>query len=124
MTPHIHKMILRGSYQKYCTKYLIPSTKSYLSFDDEGVCSDCNAYDSRSDVDCDSGKKELQELVQKYKNNDELSQDCIIPVSGGKDSTNQVISSKVFTDSDLDSTKTKEYDLSENTWVDILLKKT
>jgi SAM-dependent methyltransferase len=36
----------------------------------------------------------------------------------------QVISSKIFTDSDLDLTMTKEYDLSENTWVDILLKKT
>jgi N-acetyl sugar amidotransferase len=76
---------------KYCLKCVMPNTKPDLSFDESGVCSACNSYDNRSIVDWDVRKKELQELVKQYKNKDGLSWDCIIPVSGGKDSTYQVI---------------------------------
>jgi len=76
---------------KYCLKCVMPSTKPDLSFDDDGICSACKAYDDRSTVDWDLRKKELQDLVGQYKNKDGLSWDCIIPVSGGKDSTYQVV---------------------------------
>ena len=76
---------------KYCVKCVMPNTKPDLSFDDSGVCSACNSYNDRSDIDWDLRKKELKDLLEQYKNKDGNSWDCIVPVSGGKDSTYQVI---------------------------------
>ena len=36
-------------------------------------------------------KKQLQSILKNYKNKSENNWDCIIPVSGGKDSTYQVV---------------------------------
>jgi N-acetyl sugar amidotransferase len=73
---------------KYCRKCLLPDTKPDLTFDDTGLCSACSAYDARPTIDWDSRKKELITILDKYKGN---HYDCIVPVSGGKDSTYQVI---------------------------------
>jgi N-acetyl sugar amidotransferase len=54
---------------------------------DEGVCSACRAYDAREEVDWDARKEEFRDLVQSGPG----PYDCIVPVSGGKDSHAQVI---------------------------------
>jgi N-acetyl sugar amidotransferase len=69
----------------------MPNTKPDLSFDDDGVCSACNSFHNRKHVDWDDRKKELQAILDKYKSEDNQNWDCVIPVSGGKDSTYQVI---------------------------------
>lgn len=76
---------------KYCTKCVMPDTKPDLNFDEHGVCSACNSYKQREDIDWDKKKSELLELLDKYRSKDSSKWDCIIPVSGGKDSTYQVI---------------------------------
>lgn len=68
----------------------MPSTKPDLKFDDEGVCSACRAYEDRKQVDWDKRKKELETTLDRYRRNGS-HWDCIVPVSGGKDSTYQVI---------------------------------
>jgi len=80
-----------GNLMTYCTECLLPSTKPDLSFDSSGVCSACNAYKSRKEVDWDSRKHEFHGLMEKYSSNGASNWDCIIPVSGGKDSTAQVL---------------------------------
>lgn len=79
------------SLMKYCTECLLPSTKPDLSFDNLGVCSACTAYKSRKEVDWENRKNEFHELVKKYSSKGNSNWDCIIPVSGGKDSTAQVL---------------------------------
>ncbi len=76
---------------KYCTRCLYPDTKPDLLFDDEGVCSACKNYDNRKSVAWESREKEFKDLVWQNKSKD---YDCIVPVSGGKDSTYQVIKLK------------------------------
>lgn len=76
---------------KYCTKCLYPDTKPDLWFDDKGVCSACLAYENRSDIDWDQRSQEFAKLVEEYRDSDSSNYDCIVPVSGGKDSTCQVI---------------------------------
>jgi N-acetyl sugar amidotransferase len=76
---------------KYCTKCLLPETKPDLSFNDAGVCSACTAFAKRTEIDWDQRKTEFLELVNKYKKKNPNSWDCIVPVSGGKDSTAQVL---------------------------------
>ena len=76
---------------RYCTRCLYPETKPDLSFDDSGVCSACLSYEKRVEVDWDSRKREFLEIVERYRSKDGSNYDCIVPVSGGKDSTYQVI---------------------------------
>ena len=68
----------------------MPSTKPDLKFDSDGVCSACRAYENRKHVDWDKRKKELENTLDRYRRNGS-HWDCIVPVSGGKDSTYQVI---------------------------------
>ena len=75
---------------KYCKKCVMPHTKPDLHIDDEGICNACRSYEKRKDVDWDKRRKELLVLLDKYRRNGS-NWDCIVPVSGGKDSTYQVI---------------------------------
>lgn len=76
---------------KYCKKCLLPDTKPHLTLDEEGICNACRNYDTRKVIDWEQRKKELQDILNNYKSKDGSNWDCIIPVSGGKDSTYQVI---------------------------------
>jgi len=72
----------------YCSECLYPSTKPDLIFKD-GVCNACINFKKRNITDWKKRKEEFIELFEKYKSNDN-NWDCIIPISGGKDSTYQV----------------------------------
>jgi N-acetyl sugar amidotransferase len=76
---------------KYCTLCLLPETKPDLSFDDEGVCSACNSYKNRATIDWEQREREFVNTLNRYKDDGRNSWDCIVPVSGGKDSTVQVM---------------------------------
>ena len=76
---------------RYCSRCLFPETKPDLSFDDRGVCSACIAADEKhKGIDWEQRKREFLEIVDFYKKpKDAIGWDCIVPVSGGKDSTYQ-----------------------------------
>jgi N-acetyl sugar amidotransferase len=76
---------------RYCKKCLFPETKPDLSFNDEGICSACQAADQKNKgIDWEQRKKEFFEIIDYYKKpKDQIGYDCLIPVSGGKDSTYQ-----------------------------------
>ena len=69
----------------------MPDSKPDLSFDKDGVCNACRNYENRSKVNWEERKVELNQLLEKYRSKDNSSWNCIVPVSGGKDSTYQVI---------------------------------
>ena len=75
---------------RYCVRCVMPDTKPDLQFDDEGVCSACRAYADREAIDWDERRRELEQVLTRYRT-DGSNWDCIVPVSGGKDSTYQVI---------------------------------
>ena len=76
---------------KYCSRCVMPDTKPDLILDEEGVCNACRSYERRKEVDWDAREKELVEVVARYRNRAGGNWDCIVPVSGGKDSTYQVV---------------------------------
>ena len=76
---------------KYCTQCLMPHTKPDLRLDADGVCNACRSYESRATVDWVTREEELREIIARYQSRDGSKWDCIVPVSGGKDSTYQVI---------------------------------
>jgi N-acetyl sugar amidotransferase len=76
---------------KYCKKCVMPDTKPDLFIDALGICNACRSYKNRDTVNWDLRFEELQKLLDRYRNTQGSNWDCIVPVSGGKDSTYQVI---------------------------------
>lgn len=70
---------------------MLPDTKPGLTLDGEGICNACRNYEIREAIDWEKRKKELELILEKYRSKDGSNWDCIVPVSGGKDSTYQVI---------------------------------
>lgn len=70
---------------RYCTRCLMPDTRPGSIFDDRGVCQACINYEKRKTINWEERRKQLKKLCDKYKREDGYY-DCVIPVSGGKDS--------------------------------------
>ena len=70
---------------KYCKKCLFPDTKPELEFDEKGVCSACKNAELKDRINWKSRRIELKQIFEKYRSKNN-GYDCIIPVSGGKDS--------------------------------------
>ena len=74
---------------KFCKMCLYPDTKPELEFNEQGICSACTNYEWKQTVNWNEKKSELKQILEKYRSKDGKNYDCIIPVSGGKDSTYQ-----------------------------------
>jgi len=71
---------------KYCKKCIIPDTRPHIIFNDDGVCQACINNEKQKTVNWDARYEELRAICNKYRR-DDCYYDCIIAVSGGKDST-------------------------------------
>jgi len=78
---------------KYCKHCLQPDTRPNSKFTNLGICSACDYFFKLKEVDWQDRFSILEELLCKYKNerNNKSYFDCIIGVSGGKDSTRQAL---------------------------------
>lgn len=74
---------------RFCSYCVMPETKPDLTFDDQGVCSACAAYLERPKIDWGEREEELKNILANFKSAG--SWDCLVPVSGGKDGTFQVL---------------------------------
>jgi N-acetyl sugar amidotransferase len=71
---------------KTCNKCGLPETYETLEFDEQGICNICHQHEYKNEkIDWTKRFKALENLVQKHRGKG--SYDCIIPFSGGKDST-------------------------------------
>lgn len=82
---------------KYCKKCLFPETKPDLYFNEEGVCSACIAAESKDNgINWEQREKDFHSIIDKFRlGKEEVGYDCLIPVSGGKDSTYQAYFMKI-----------------------------
>ena len=71
---------------KYCNKCLYPDTKPLLRFNEEGICDACTGAIEKEKIDWDARRKDLETILSEYRSKDDAKYDCIIPISGGKDS--------------------------------------
>lgn len=76
---------------KYCKLCLQPDTRPNTRFSPDGVCPACAYQSTLEDVDWDSRRQEIDAIVQFGRSNSAGGYDCIIGVSGGKDSTRQAL---------------------------------
>lgn len=71
----------------YCKKCLMPNSRPRIVFDGEGVCNACrNAEEKQKNIDWDVRKKEFLDVIGPFRSRDG-SWDCVVPWSGGKDSS-------------------------------------
>ena len=75
----------------YCTICFLPSTKPDLYFDKNGACAACITYMGRKEIDWKIREIEFKQIITRIRSTSNSAWDCIVPVSGGKDSTAQVL---------------------------------
>jgi len=79
---------------RYCARCLYPeNSKPTIIFDEQGICSGCRHHESRHRIDWTDREKKLGKLLTEYRDKQRAAgavYDCIVPVSGGKDSHFQV----------------------------------
>lgn len=68
---------------KRCSKCLLPETFPFIDYDNNGICNYCNNYKPKNKI---RPLDELKELVAPYRRQNGQP-DCIVPFSGGRDST-------------------------------------
>jgi imidazoleglycerol phosphate synthase cyclase subunit len=75
---------------RWCTRCVYPSISAApMEFDDEGVCMGCRMAEVKEHIsksEWERRKGLLWDILEKYRCKDGSRYDCIIPVSGGKDS--------------------------------------
>lgn len=71
-----------------CTRCVMLNTRPGIVFNEEGVCSACLNHEHKQSVNWEERGQELKALLDEHR--DLKPYNCIIPVSGGKDSHVQV----------------------------------
>ena len=79
---------------KICKKCIQPDTRPGILFNNESICGACLWEEERKLIDWDKRRDELRKIAQNAKNKSNGPYDCVIGVSGGKDSTKQAITAR------------------------------
>ena len=80
----------------YCKLCIIPSTRPDQYLDNDGICNACLSYQKQANVNWSVRRNELNQIIEENKQKNEYGWNCVIPGSGGKDSTYQIIRAKEF----------------------------
>lgn len=75
---------------KYCKLCVLPDTRPNLYIRSDGICSACYLHKNKKKIKWKKQNKLFKKILNRIKKKNGLY-DCLIPVSGGKDSTWQVI---------------------------------
>ena len=75
---------------EYCKSCVMPTSRPGYVLNTEGICNPCLfSVRKHTEIDWDKNLDEFVSLASTFKS--DHNYDCIIPVSGGKDSTRQAI---------------------------------
>ena len=75
---------------RWCKKCVLPDTRPNLKLGKDGICNACKSHGLKEDIDWNERLNALKRIVRTAKSKCR-DYDCLIPVSGGKDSTWQVV---------------------------------
>lgn len=72
---------------RYCLRCLYPENHPLgIFFDEEGVCSGCRVHEEKDELDWAEREIKLKKILSGYKNLSKNNYDCIIPITGARDS--------------------------------------
>lgn len=72
---------------RYCTRCCLPETMEGISFDEFGICVPCRSSEEKMHIDWEDRRKNLVRVIDTFRS--DTYYDCMLPMSGGKDSTYQ-----------------------------------
>jgi len=75
---------------KYCSKCIMPESVEQQEFDEKGLCRTCQSAAQKKDIDWKARRAVLDKITADAKSAAGNNYDCIVPISGGKDSTYQL----------------------------------
>ncbi len=82
---------------RYCVRCCMPATNEGMQFDELGICLACRSSEEKMHINWVERQKKLKEILEDYKAKSGSNYDCIIPISGGKDSAFQLhVLTKVY----------------------------
>lgn len=72
---------------KYCQRCLYSTSHPFgLVLDGNGVCSGCRIHEEKDALDWAERYEKLEKIIQPYRSHSKNIHDCIVPISGGRDS--------------------------------------
>ena len=71
---------------KYCTRCCVPETQEGVQFDEMGICTACRSSEEKMHIDWTVREKQLRTILGEAKAKSGNGYDCVLPISGGKDS--------------------------------------
>lgn len=84
-----HKQPLFANLQ-YCTRCCMPETTEGIEFDELGICQACRSSEEKMHINWAERENKLRTILNEAKKKAGDNYDCLIPISGGKDSTFQL----------------------------------
>ena len=77
-----------------CKNCIQPDTRPGVFFSEDGICGACIWQKEMSIINWDQREKELVDIAEWAKSTSKSNYDCVIGVSGGKDSTKQALTAR------------------------------
>lgn len=71
---------------RYCKKCTYPEIAVFLTLGDDGICSGCRVNSVKPQINWEERGEMLRKILEHCRSKDGSNYDCLIPVSGGKDS--------------------------------------
>ncbi len=75
---------------QYCIRCGMPSTEEGLTFDEMRICTLCRSSEQKMRISWKERDEALRDILSRYRGRDPRNYDCIVPISGGKDSAFQL----------------------------------
>ena len=75
---------------KYCNRCCMPETTEGITFDEMGICQICRSSEEKMHINWEDREKKLRKTLEYYKKKSGTNYDCMVPISGGKDSIFQL----------------------------------
>ncbi len=75
---------------RYCARCCMPETQEGIKFDEMGICQACQSSEQKIHINWVEREIELKAILDNAKAKAGNNYDCIIPISGGKDSMFQL----------------------------------
>lgn len=70
----------------YCTRCCVPQTMEGVQFDELGICTACRSSEEKMHINWKAREEQLRKILEDAKSKSGTNYDCILPISGGKDS--------------------------------------
>ena len=75
---------------RYCARCCMPETSEGTAFDELGICRACQSSEQKMRINWAERERQLRGILEGAKRSSGENYDCLVPISGGKDSAFQL----------------------------------